>query len=63
MQPHHRAFCSDHTLLRYTRARNGDTQKALAMLLATVEWRDSFGVDELNCSHPKASGLIARQAK
>ena len=56
MQPHHRAFCSDHTLLRYTRARNGDTQKALAMLLATVEWRDSFGVDQLTPEGVRPNG-------
>mmetsp|Transcript_39188 Transcript_39188/g.63155 ORF Transcript_39188/g.63155 Transcript_39188/m.63155 type:complete len:272 (-) Transcript_39188:88-903(-) len=40
-------FCSIYTLKRYMVARKGDTQKALAMLLATLKWRDEFGVDKL----------------
>lgn len=37
-----RHFCSDDTLLRYLMYCNGDNQKALASLKATVQWRAEF---------------------
>jgi len=35
-----RHFCSDDTLLRYLRARDGDADAALVMLRATLKWRE-----------------------
>jgi hypothetical protein len=38
----------DPTLLRFLRARKFDLPLAKSMLLASEEWRKSFGVDELS---------------
>jgi len=37
---------NDSTLLRYLRARSFDVDKAVAMLRATIEWRNSFGLSD-----------------
>ena len=39
---------NDRTYLRYLRARNFDVDKAVIMLNATLQWRESFGLKNIH---------------
>ncbi len=41
-------MCTDHTLLRYLRARDFSVVKAARMLRATLEWRSEEHIDDLS---------------
>lgn len=56
LPPHQRAFCTEQTLRRYLIARKSDKAKALAMLEATLAWREAFGVDRLSAAAVRPNG-------
>ena len=40
--PDVRDWCTAETIQRYLSARNGDVNKAAAMLIASLQWREEF---------------------
>eukprot|EP00871_Galdieria_phlegrea_P000640 jgi/Galph1/1577/GphlegSOOS_G259.1 len=47
LPPAEREWCSDDCLLRYLRARNKQVDKAWDLLQRTLNWRKSFGVEDI----------------
>lgn len=48
--PEVRDWCTNDTLQRYLAARNGDVDKAAAMLAASLKWRDEFQPHKISWS-------------
>mmetsp|Transcript_29237 Transcript_29237/g.58915 ORF Transcript_29237/g.58915 Transcript_29237/m.58915 type:complete len:268 (-) Transcript_29237:240-1043(-) len=51
-----KGFCTECTLRRYLRARNGKVEKAFNLLMGTLKWREEFGVHAITGSMVQSNG-------